>query len=618
MSRDAASRRNAAAGPSDLERPQPSGSGGFWVSDVVAEVLRKLEIPYVTLNPGASFRGLHDSLVNHGMNEKPQMLLCLHEEHVVSIAHGWAKVTGKPIAAIVHSNVGLMHAAMGVFNAWCDRAPILLLGATGPVDAAKRRPWIDWIHTAQDQGALIRAYSKWDDQPASAAATIEALLRAHLIAGTAPCGPVYVCLDAGLQESKIDALPPIPDPQRYRSPAVGEPAAPLVDEAARLLVGAKTPIILAGRVDRSEAGWAARVKLAEMLDAAVLTDIKTAAAFPTTHRLHAAPAGTLPTPRAGELLRESDVILSLDWIDLAGTLKAAFGGAEVTPKVIQVSVDQTIHNGWSKDHQGLPPVDVYLMSEPDLAVAHLLPAVERLGGRQAAKSRWASNAVFNAKPGPRPADAPKGEIITVPMLAAAMKQATKGERVTLVRGPLSWAGHLWDIEHPLDYLGIDGGGGLGSGCGNAIGVALALRGSGRFVMSCFGDGEYLMSATALWTGVHYRVPCLIIVANNNSFYNDELHQERMARQRGRLVDNKWIGQRMSDPDVDLAMMARSQGAVGIGPIHENSKLGAALAEAVAAVRQGQVAVVDVRVEPGYDPNTTSAMMQHATPTRDRG
>jgi thiamine pyrophosphate-dependent acetolactate synthase large subunit-like protein len=216
------------------------------------------------------------------------------------------------------------------------------------------------------------------------------------------------------------------------------------------------------------------------------------------------------------------------------------------------------------------------------------------------------------------ADAPKGEIITVPMLAAAMKQATRGERVTLVRGPLAWAGHLWDIEHPLDYLGIDGGGGLGSGCGNAIGVALALRGSGRFVMSCFGDGEYIMSATALWTAVHYRVPCLIIVANNNSFYNDELHQERMARQRGRLVENKWIGQRMSDPDVDLAMMARSQGALGIGPVRENSKLGAALAEAVEAVRQGHVVVVDVRVEPGYDPNTTSTMLQPATSVRDRG
>jgi thiamine pyrophosphate-dependent acetolactate synthase large subunit-like protein len=145
-----------------------------------------------------------------------------------------------------------------------------------------------------------------------------------------------------------------------------------------------------------------------------------------------------------------------------------------------------------------------------------------------------------------------------------------------------------------------------------------LRGSGRFVMSSFGDGEYLMSATALWTAVHYHIPCLIIVANNNSFYNDELHQERMARARGRLIDNKWIGQRMADPDIDLAMMARSQGAVGIGPVHENSKLKAALAEAVASVKQGNVVVVDVRVEPGYDPTTTKAMMANAAPVSDRG
>lgn len=618
MTQNPATRRNVATQPSDLERPQPSDSQGFWVSDVVTEVLKKFDIPFVTLNPGASFRGLHDSLVNHGMNTNPQMLLCLHEEHVVSIAHGWAKVTEKPMVAIVHSNVGLMHAAMAVFNAWCDRAPLLLLGATGPVDAAKRRPWIDWIHTAQDQGALIRNYSKWDDQPASAAAIIESLLRAHMIAGTAPRGPTYVCLDAGLQETKIDSLPAIPDPKRYQSPAVGEPPAKLVEQAAKLLVDARNPIILMGRVNRSEAGWAARIRLAEMLDAVVLTDLKTAASFPTTHRLHAAPAGTLPTPRAGELLKEADVIMSLDWIDLAGTLKAGLGGAEVKAKVIQVSVDQNIHNGWSMDHQGLPPVDLHLMSEPDPAIGHLIAAIEKLGGRKAAKSTWASNAVFNAKPGPRLADAPKGETITVPMLAAAMKAATKGETVTLVRGPLSWAGHLWDFEHPLDYFGIDGGGGLGSGCGNAIGVALALRDSGRFVMSSFGDGEYLMSATALWTAVHYHVPCLIIVANNNSFYNDELHQERMARARGRLIDNKWIGQRMADPDVDLAMMARSQGAVGIGPVRENSKLKAALTEAVASVKQGHVVVVDVRVEPGYDPTTTKAMMANAAPVSDRG
>ena len=158
-----------------IERPLPLPSGNaLFGSDVVAETLRALEIPFIALNPGASYRGFHDSLVNHLGNVQPQMLLCLHEEHAVAIAHGYAKVTGKPMAAAVHSNVGLMHATMAMFNAWCDRMPVLVLGATGPVDAPKRRPWIDWIHTARDQGALIRNYTKWDDQPASAEAAREA------------------------------------------------------------------------------------------------------------------------------------------------------------------------------------------------------------------------------------------------------------------------------------------------------------------------------------------------------------------------------------------------------------------------------------------------------------
>src|ERR1700674_1112186 len=189
-----------------MERPVPAGTNapGFG-SDVVAETLRGLDIPYIALNPGASYRGLHDSLVNFTGNVRPQMLLCLHEEAAIAIAHGYAKVTGRAMATAVHSNVGLFHATMAIFNAWCDRMPVIILGATGPVDAPKRRPWIDWIHTARDQGAIVRGYTKWDDQPASPAAARESLVRAKWIAETAPQGPVYVTLDAGLQEARLAA-----------------------------------------------------------------------------------------------------------------------------------------------------------------------------------------------------------------------------------------------------------------------------------------------------------------------------------------------------------------------------------------------------------------------------
>src|SRR5690349_25074658 len=264
-----------------IERPLPLPSGNaLFGSDVVAETLRALEIPFIALNPGASYRGLHDSLVNHLGNVQPQMLLCLHEEHAVAIAHGYAKVTGKPMAAAVHSNVGLMHATMAIFNAWCDRMPVLVLGATGPVDAAKRRPWIDWIHTARDQGAIVRPYVKWDDQPASVAAARESLLRAVMISQTSPRGPVYVVLDAELQEAAMPEPPPPLDVTRFLNLPRSAAAPEAREVTMEWLAHSKRPLILVGRVSRDPEAWDDRVSLASALGALVGTDLKVGAGFP--------------------------------------------------------------------------------------------------------------------------------------------------------------------------------------------------------------------------------------------------------------------------------------------------------------------------------------------------
>jgi thiamine pyrophosphate-dependent acetolactate synthase large subunit-like protein len=556
-----------------------------WGSDAIAAMLRALDIPYLALNPGASYRGLHDSIVNYLGNERPQMLLCLHEEAAVAIAHGYAKASGRMMGVVLHSNVGLMHGSMAIFNAWCDRVPMLILGATGPWDAARRRPWIDWIHTASDQGALVRDYTKWDNQPASVPAAYEALLRAVQMADTAPRGPTYVNLDAALQETKIGALPPIPDVSRYRAPPSVLPAKETVQTAAQLLSAAKAPTILAGRVDRSEAAWKARIALAEKLQARVFTDIKAPAAFPTDHPLHAAPPATFPNEESRRILKESDVVLSLDWVDTAGTLKAAWGDAPIGAKVIRVSVDAHSHRGWSMDYQGLPPSDVYMMCEPDVAVPLLLDAVR---ARPAAVT------------GKKESEAQKDEAVSIRALAKAFNELTAGMDVCLSKLPLGWNGAYRHFKHPLDYLGADGGGGVGAGPGLTVGAALALKDSGRMVVGIMGDGDYLMGVTALWTATHYRLHCLILIANNRSFYNDEMHQERVARERGRPVENKWIGQRIDEPDIDLAAMARAQGAEGIGPVKHLNELKPSLETAIKHVKAGAVCVVDVRVMPGYD------------------
>ncbi|MGC1714210.1 MAG: thiamine pyrophosphate-binding protein [Xanthobacteraceae bacterium] len=583
---------NADPAVAAVERPTPAGANapGFG-SDVIAEALRSLDIPYIALTPGASYRGLHDSIVNYLGNTKPQMLLCLHEEAAVAIAHGYAKVTGKAMVTAVHSNVGLMHASMAMFNAWCDRMPVVVLGATGPVDAVKRRPWIDWIHTARDQGALIREYTKWDDQPASPGAAREAILRGTWIANTVPHGPVYINFDAELQEMKISEQLPAIEVARYMPTVSTAAPAEVVREAAAMLKGARQVLILAGRASRDLDAWNARVALAEALNARVVTDLKIGATFPTDHPLYLGSPRAI-NPESVEGLKNVDVVLSLDWVDLAGALR--YFGPTPSVKVIQVSLDHRIHNGWSMDHQALPPVDLLLSADPDLVVPELVKEVGK-------------SAKPHAMPTPRRTSDKEPSGFTNENIARSLRKVLGDRAVTYTHLPLSWDDSWVKFRHPLDYIGSDGGGGVGGGPGISVGAALALKGTGRLPIAICGDGDFLMGVTAVWTAVHYKIPLLFVLANNRSFYNDELHQERMARARNRPVENKWIGQRMSDPEVDLAAMGRAQGAVGFGPVTKPGDLPGVLEKAIAAVDAGQVAVVDVRVEPGYTAVMTAAM-----------
>ena len=572
--------------PIGTERPlAPSEEPAIgWGSDAIAEILRRLELPFISLNPGASYRGLHDSLVNYSGNRAPEIVLCLHEEHAVALAHGYAKVTGRPMAVALHSNVGLMHATMALFNAFCDRVPMVVLGATGPLDASRRRPWIDWIHTAADQASLIRDYVRWDDQPGSIAAAIESIVRADQLTRGYPSAPTYVCLDAALQEAPIEVPPRFPDPGRHRPPRLPGPQPREVLEIATLLARSQKPLLAVGRVGRDDASWAARVEFAERLQCAVITDLRVGAGFPSEHRLHPVAPGTFLPDAAASLLREADLVLALDWVDLGGTLAQAYGEGPVGARVIAVGNDSALHNGWSKDHFALAPADLALASHPDPTVDALLAALES----RTATPGW---------PPPRTSEpAPvASERITVSDLARSLRRAIGPRPSCLVRVPLGWSGGDWSVAGPLDYLGQDGGAGLGSGPGMAVGAALALRGSGRLAVAVLGDGDLLMGATALWTAARYRLPLLVVIANNNTYLNDELHQERVARARARPVENRWVGQRIADPDPDLAALAASLGLRGIGPIAVNPELDDALATAVAAVLEGEAVLVDVRV-----------------------
>jgi len=578
-----------------------------WGSDSIAELLRELEIPYIALTPGASFRGLHDSLVNYLGNTRPELLLCIHEEHAVALAHGYTRVTGKPLAVALHANVGLMHATMAIFNAWCDRIPILLLGAVGPIDATQRRPWVDWIHTSRDLGALVRGYTKWDDLPGSIGAALEAIVRGYRLSMTPPQAPVYICLDAALQEQAQAVPPPMPALDRLPAPSVGGVSAESLREAKRLLESANKPLIMIGRVSNDLGAFERRVALAERLGAVVLTDIKTGASFPTQHALHPFPPSLYVTGPAGQMVRDADVILSLDWIDLGGTLMQACGGAAPRAEVIHCSMDQYVHNGWNMDYQTLPTTDLSILVPPDALIAELLAVLG--AGASSPAAPWFVKPQAAAEPSAETSPSADNRL-PLDVLARVMTDTLAQHRPSYIRLPLGWPGEYCRFAHPLDYIGFDGGGGIGSGPGMAVGAALALRGGDRLPVAVVGDGDYLMGLTALWTGVHYRIPVLVVIANNQSFFNDELHQERMARIRGRPVENRWIGLRMSDPPMDLAELARGQGAKGYGPVHDADELALTLEQAVADVRAGAVAVVDVRVLPEYSRAVSSSLMRH--------
>lgn len=585
---------------------------------MAAAMLQRLGIEYVALVPGASFRGLHDSLVNYLGNTRPGIIVCNHEEVSVSVAHGFAKASGRAMAAAVHSNVGLMHASMAIFNAWVDRSPVFIVGGTGPMDSTRRRPWIDWLHTSQGQGEIVRDFTKWEHQPASVAAIPEAMLRAWNVMHAEPRGPVYLNLDVTLQEQRMDPAQPtiLPDLARYPEAAPPSPNPAAVAEAAELLVGADWPVVLVGRGGQSADAWEDLVALAELLGAAVLSDLKQPASFPTSHYLHQAAPSFFGDEAFHDTLRRADTILALNWLDVAGTVAGSgtsvgfqVGDPPASPRqarLVTVSLEDYSIRSWSAEYFGLPAADVPIRADVVMTVSGLLAAVrERFGtdgeARQRAERRRAVHrsrrralevgwsAARAANWNKRPIDRAR----LIGELASAF--GDRQREVMVARGPLTWPPGVWEFTRPGSYLGFDGGAGIGSGPGMAVGAALAQHASGRPVVAVLGDGDLLMGNTALWTAAHHRLPLLIVVANNRTYFNDEQHQERMARARNRPLENRGIGQRMDKPPVNFAGLARDLGVEGFGPVEDPGDLAAIYAQALRAVDEGRPALVDVLV-----------------------
>ncbi|HEU0169115.1 MAG TPA: thiamine pyrophosphate-dependent enzyme [Chloroflexota bacterium] len=601
-----------------LAAPRPGQAE--WGSDVVADILRLLDIEYMALIPGASYRGLHDSLVNYNGNERPAMVLCNHEEIAIAVAHGYAKLAGKPMAASVHSNVGLLNGAMGIFNAFTDRQPVLIFGGTGPMDSTRRRPWIDWIHTANGQGGAVRDYTKWEHQPSSIEAFPEAILRGWHVAVTEPAGPVYICLDAGLQEARIERPVALPDLAHYAPPTPPEPAAEALRDAARWLVAAQFPVIMLGQTAQTQQAWDELRQLAEALGAAVVTENRGMASFDSTHFLQQCGNGGRAGAESNDMIRQADVVLAINRIDVMGSLRSALGGASADPRqgraasnrqwprLINVSLDHLAVRSWTTDYFELPAADLPIGANAERTVSALLEEVRRLlhddtGARGRAEQRTERHRARRAEleDAWRHARLERWDMAPISMerTAGELRTALGGayEDTVVARVHGTWPSGVWDFTRPGCFIGGDGGAGVGSGPGMAVGIALAAKAQGRTVVSFNGDGDTLMYPTALWTAAHHRIPLLYIVVNNRSYYNDEEHQQRMAEQRSRPVENRWIGQRIDDPPVDFSTIARGLGVEAFGPVTEPDDLRDTFKSALQVVHGGDPAVVDVHISP---------------------
>lgn len=585
-----------------LDRPQQLGNPRMgWVSDVVAEVARAVGLKYMALVPGASYRGFHDSVVNYLGNRDPQMVLCLDERHAVAIAEGYGKITDEPMAVALHANVGLMNASLAIFNAWGNRTPMVIFGANGPLDAHKRRPWIEWSHTTKDNAAMVRHFIKWDDEPQSPQAAVESLLRANQFARTPPMGPVYVCLDAGLQELPLADGVVVPDVARFRPAA--PPAAPS-DTVRRTLAAiraAKFPLLLVGRVSRDIDAWNRRIRLAEALGAAVYTTLRSSCSFPTEHPLHVAAPGSQPTPEVKAMVRRADVILSLDWVDLAGFLRLCTGNAQtqepIQSTIINCSLDSYLANGWNMDYQALPAVDLPVLADPDAFVAQLLEALPLRSKKGHATVKPAIQQLGHWTKQEKKAKG-SGAQLTIDDVALCIGAVARRRKLTLARVARGWPAAASRFVHPLDFLGNDGAGELGSGPGRAVGAALALKGTGRIPVGIMGDGNFAMGVTALWTASRMDLPLLIVVDNNRNYHNDETHQHEIALHRERPAENRWIGIRLDDPALDIGGLARAQGFEALEPVTTKEGFATALDRAVEAVSRGGRYVIDARTNPG--------------------
>ena len=574
-------------------------------SDFMVDVLKSLDLDYICANPGSSFRALHESIVNYGGNTKPELVTCLHEESSVAMGHGFAKIEGRPLGVMLHSNVGLQHAAMAIYNAYCDRVPVyLIVGNT--LDVTTRRPGVEWLHSAQDVAAMIRDCVKWDDTPLSLTHFAESAVRAHKIAMTPPTMPVLIVADGELQEHPIEDRAALRVPRRTPvAPPQGDSGA--VAEVARLLVAAERPVVIADRAARTPAGMARLVEFAETLQAPVV-DQWGRLNFPARHPLN-------HSDNARALIAEADVILGLELTDFWGAVNAYRDQLTRTSrrttragvKLLSITAGDLYAKANYQDLQRYPEVDLAIAADAETTLPSLVEAVRRLltddrkrtfqerGTRLAAdrqrlldQAREAAAYGWDASP------------VSTARLCAELWAQIRNDDWSLVSDTSfvsNWPLRLWNMDKPYRFIGASGGYGVGYGAPATVGAALANRAHGRLSVSIQNDGDLLYAPGVLWTAAHHRIPLLSVMHNNRAYHQETMHVVRMANRHQRGITRGSVGTTLTEPNIDFTKLAQGFGVHAEGPITNPNDLGPAIRRALDVVRHGDPALVDVVTQP---------------------
>jgi acetolactate synthase I/II/III large subunit len=575
-------------------------------SDFMVDVLKTLGFEYICANPGSTFRGLHESLTNYGGNSRPELITCCHEEISVGMAHGYAKVEGKPLGVLLHSTVGVQHASMAIYNAYCDRAPVYMISGN-VIDATKRRPGVEWDHSVQDQAEMVRDFLKWDDLPISLPHFAESGIRAYKIAMTPPMGPVMLVADSDLQESPVLKSETLAIPRlTLATPPQGDSGS--VAEAARLLVAAENPVIVADHAARTPAGLALIIELAETLQAPVI-DEAGRMNFPSRHALN-------HSDNRRKIIGNADVILGLEVTDFYGTVnsyrdqltRSSRRLTQKNVKLISITSNDLYLKSNYQTFQRYTELDLAMAADAEASLPSLIDAIKRqlsadrknaiqqrgealAQARRAALERAHAEAAHGWEASP----------ISTARLCAEIWGQIKGKDWSLVSDVVTWVSswplRLWDFNKHYQFIGRAGGFGVGYGGPSATGAALANRKHGRISVNIQCDGDLMYVPSVLWSAAHHRIPLLTIMHNNRAYHQEVMHVQRMANRHNRGIDRAAIGTTLNDPFIDFSKIAAGMGVKSEGPITDPKDLGPAIGRALAVVEQGEPALVDVVTQP---------------------